>query len=118
MDTGSPVPPITIFTTERERIMPNDFNITAPIRASEFVKDLLPIGTRVRSFDFPCRDTDGENACFMEGTITGFQRVAGCLRYVIRVERAVFGGKEQKDFPRNVFHHRMVLQRCSGMRPT
>ena len=83
--------------------MPNDFNITAPIRASEFVKDLLPIGTRVRSFDFPCRDTDGENACFMEGTITGFQRVAGCLRYVIRVERAVFGGKEQKDFPRNVF---------------
>ena len=67
----------------------------------------IKVGDRVRSFDFADgdygRDLTGERACFVEGVVTditrmipgedGFLMNAGCDRYVIAVERQVFGGK-------------------------
>lgn len=54
----------------------------------------ITIGTRVRSFDFPDdRQLTGERACYVEGEVTGFAEMDGCMRYVIRVERDVFGGE-------------------------
>ena len=54
----------------------------------------ISVGDRVRSFDFPyCRDLDGQRACFVEGRVVDFKELEGCQRYVIDVERCVFGGK-------------------------
>ena len=61
-------------------------------------------GDRVRSFDFDCRDINGERACYIEGTVSTISIEAGCARYVIVVERAVFGGKEVPfDRPKAVY---------------
>ena len=57
---------------------------------------MIQIGDRVRSFDFAnSRDVDGERACYVEGVLEGFKEVEGCQRYVIRVDRKVFGGQEE-----------------------
>jgi hypothetical protein len=51
-------------------------------------------GQRVRSFDFDGRDLEGERACYVEGTVMGFDNIQGCDRYVIKVSKRVFGGEE------------------------
>ena len=64
----------------------------------------IVIGSKVRSFDFAHRrDIEGEHACFMEGKVVGFEKVQGCQRFVIEVERCVFGGEEHADFPATIF---------------
>ena len=56
----------------------------------------ITIGKRVRSFDFHySRDLEGDRACYMEGVVTGIEKIRGCDRYVIAVDRCVSGGKEQ-----------------------
>lgn len=59
-------------------------------------------GSRVRSFDFPSRDLEGERACYVEGTVVQVGRFPEFRRdhdrYKIRVEREVFGGEEHTDF--------------------
>jgi len=61
----------------------------------------LEIGTRVRSFDFPFNEEskeEGPRACWIEGPIEGVCRdFPDCPRYVIRVDRQVFAGKEKTD---------------------
>jgi hypothetical protein len=62
----------------------------------------VSIGSRVRSFDFHyMRDLEGPRSCYMEGVVTGIQKIRGCDRYVIAVDRCVSGGKEQptQNFP-------------------
>lgn len=68
----------------------------------------IKIGDKVRSFDFADgdfgRDLTGERACYVEGFVVditrmvpaedGFLMDAGCDRYVIEIERQVFGGEE------------------------
>lgn len=58
----------------------------------------IKIGDTVRSYDFPFHNTDetGERACFVEGEVTGFEKLEGCERYVIQATRRVFGGEEGK----------------------
>ena len=64
----------------------------------------ITIGNRVRSFDFHyMRDLDGPRSCYMEGTVTGFEKIRGCGRYVIAVDRCVGGGKERTDFPTVIY---------------
>jgi hypothetical protein len=56
----------------------------------------ITIGNRVRSFDFHyMRDLDGPRSCYMEGVVTGIEKIRGCDRYIIAVDRCVSGGKEQ-----------------------
>lgn len=52
----------------------------------------FPLGTRLRSFDF-----EHNRTCYVEGVLTGYKNVEGCNRYVIRVEKQVFGGTEVTD---------------------
>ncbi len=60
----------------------------------------ITIGNRVRSFDFPyMRDLVGNRSCYMEGVVTGIEKIRGCDRYVIEVTRCVSGGKEHSDHP-------------------
>ena len=60
----------------------------------------IQIGTQVRSFDFHyMRDLDGPRSCYMEGVVTGIEKVRGCDRYIIKVDRCIEGGEEIKDFP-------------------
>jgi len=56
----------------------------------------IKVGDTVRSHDFPFhgKDESGERACYVEGIVTGFERIEGCERYVIEATRRVFGGKE------------------------
>ena len=63
------------------------------------------IGDRVRAFDFHGnKDLDGTRACYMEGQITGIEKVdGGCWRYKIEVRRCVGGGQEQTDFPAVIY---------------
>ena len=57
---------------------------------------MIKVGDKVRSFDFPhSRDVDGDRACYVEGVVEGFKEVEGCERYVVRVDRKVFTGKEE-----------------------
>lgn len=55
----------------------------------------IVVGTKVRSFDFADRSLEGERACYVEGVVTGFERMEGCDRYEIKVTLDVFGGKEE-----------------------
>ena len=65
---------------------------------------MIRVGSKVRSFDFDyCRDLAGERACYVEGEVVGIEPHGGCDRYVIAVERAVFGGEERKSFPKKVY---------------
>lgn len=52
----------------------------------------IHIGDRVRSYDFG-RDRE----CFIEGVVEGIQRLEGCDRYKIRVQRKVWAGAEVED---------------------
>ena len=64
------------------------------------------IGTQVRSFDFHhMRDLDGPRSCYMEGTVTGFEEVRGCMRYVIEVDRCIGQGKElpAQEYPPTIY---------------
>jgi len=64
----------------------------------------IQVGDKVRSFDFADtlrdgteygRDLEGERACYVEGTVVGFDdENFECRRYKIEVSRRVFGGKE------------------------
>jgi len=62
----------------------------------------IEVGNKVRSFDFATtikgeaygRDLEGDRASYVEGEVIGFEHKAMCSRYVIRVERRVFGGEE------------------------
>ena len=59
---------------------------------------MIKVGDRVRSFDFPRRrDVEGELACFVEGTVVGFEKHEGCKRYKLQVRTRVFGGKPLAD---------------------
>ena len=58
------------------------------------------VGDRVRSFDFHGnKDLEGPRSCYMEGQITGMEKIEGCWRYKIEVRKCVAGGKIQEDFP-------------------
>lgn len=71
---------------------------------------MIKVGDSVRSFDFADgkfgRDLVGERACYIEGTVVditrmvpgedGFLMDAGCDRYVIAVDKRVFGGEVVK----------------------
>ena len=62
----------------------------------------IVIGTRVRSFDFPgrvgaVRALTGERACYIEGEVVAIKHDPGLSRYCIRVDRDVFGGKDEDD---------------------
>ena len=50
---------------------------------------MIKVGNRVRSYDF-ARDRE----CYVEGIVEGFERLEGCERYKIRVERKVWAGEE------------------------
>ena len=59
----------------------------------------IKIGSLVRSFDFPhCRDVDGENACYVVGTVESIGRVPemgdDCDRYSLSVVRQVWCGQD------------------------
>jgi hypothetical protein len=59
--------------------------------------DEIKIGDKVRSFDFPDREEKpltGPRACYLEGEVIGFETRGGCLRYVVRCTKRVFGGVE------------------------
>ena len=59
----------------------------------------ISIGSKVRSFDFHyMRDLEGPRSCYVEGIVTGFQKIRGCERYIIEVDRVVGGGVESDDF--------------------
>ena len=57
----------------------------------------ITVDDKVRSFDFENRDLTGERACYVEGTVIGFEDWADCTRYAIKADRRVWGGKEIKD---------------------
>ena len=50
---------------------------------------MIQVGSKFRSYDFShARD------CYVEGVVKGFKALEGCERYVIRVDRKVWAGKE------------------------
>ena len=58
-------------------------------------KEMIQVGSKVRSFDFESRDLEGERACYVEGVVKAIGEVMeGCERYVIEVTRDVFGGED------------------------
>ena len=81
----------------------------------------ISVGDFVRSFDFPRhRDLDGDRACYMEGRVVDFKEVEGCRRYVIDVERCVFGGTEREKFAKRIYPpvngtRRMLGGVCDGV---
>jgi hypothetical protein len=77
------------------------------VSSSETIK-AIKVGDRARSFDFPdnllSRDPENaEHACFAEGLVVAITDPAthpqfrDCARYVIHVERRVFGGSSERD---------------------
>ena len=47
------------------------------------------IGDRVRSYDFP-----NNQECFVEGTVVAIEKMEGCDRYKVQIERKVWAGSE------------------------
>jgi hypothetical protein len=65
---------------------------------------MIEVGDKVRSFDFDyCRDLTGERACYAEGEVVGFKDYQGCERYVVAVERYVFGGEPREAWPAKIY---------------
>tara|TARA_R100000008_G_scaffold86770_1_gene81494 strand:- start:2179 stop:2445 length:267 start_codon:yes stop_codon:yes gene_type:complete len=68
---------------------------------------MIKVGDRVRSFDFSDgpdgRSLSGKRACYVEGEVVGFEHYQGCERYVIQVERCIFGGVEKDAWPAKVY---------------
>jgi len=63
----------------------------------------IKIGKKVRSFDFHyMRDLNGPRSCYMEGVVTRIEKVRGCDRYIIEVDRCIVGGEEKSDFPSEI----------------
>ena len=63
----------------------------------------IKIGTKVRSFDFHhMRDLEGPRSCYMEGIVARIEKVRGCDRYIITVDRCIVGGEEKRDFPSEI----------------
>lgn len=59
------------------------------------------VGDKVRSYDFPSLcELEAAADCYIEGTIEGFERLEGCMRYKIKVEKKVFAGEVITDDPR------------------
>lgn len=60
--------------------------------------DDIQIGDRVRSFDFDDRSVDGDDACYIEGKVTGYSvsPAYGYRVYVIATDLRVFGGEHEK----------------------
>jgi len=55
----------------------------------------IKVGDRVRAFDYDCRDLNGSEACYTEGKVVDI--IYGPeARYVIKVTRDVWLGKEMK----------------------
>ena len=52
---------------------------------------MIKVGNRVRSYDF-ARDRE----CYVEGIVEGFERLEGCERYKIRIQKQFREGKEVK----------------------
>ena len=79
------------------------------------------VGDRVRSFDFHGnKDPEGPRACYMEGQITGLERLEGCWRYKIEVSKCVGAGKVREQFPDVIFPPvngtpRMFGGECNGV---
>ena len=79
------------------------------------------VGDRVRSFDFHGnKDLEGPRACYMEGQITGLERLEGCWRYKIEVSKCVGAGKVREQFPDVIFPPvngtpRMFGGECNGV---
>jgi len=64
----------------------------------------IQIGTRVRSFDFANkRSLEGDQACYAEGEVVGFEIFHGSTRYVIEVDRCIFAGEEVIDYPVTIY---------------
>ena len=82
---------------------------------------MIEVGDKVRSFDFDyCRDLTGERACYVEGYVVGIEPHGGCDRYVIAVDRAVFGGEEREVWPKKVYPpvngtRKLMGGTCSGV---
>jgi len=65
---------------------------------------MIQVGSKVRSFDFPYnRDLAGERACYVEGKVVGFEAHQGCERYVVAVDRCVFGGEDREAWPAKIY---------------
>lgn len=67
----------------------------------------ISVGDQVRSFDFESRDVAGKNACYVEGLVESIE--SG--RYLIRVNRQVFEGKERGELVGS-----LVYPPCNGTR--
>ena len=57
----------------------------------------IEIGDYVRVYDYDCRDLKGDNACFTEGLVIGFEDDGNVDRgrYVVMADRDMWGGKNQ-----------------------
>jgi hypothetical protein len=68
---------------------------------------MIQVGSKVRSFDFSDgpggRSLSGERACYAEGEVVGFEDHQGCERYVVAVERYVFGGEPREAWPAKIY---------------
>jgi hypothetical protein len=88
--------------------------------------DNVRVGDRVRAYDYDCRDTAGENACYVEGIVVEFQNDGNVRngRYIIQVDLDMWAGKKahvrvgHKSYPpvngrvvqpANVFSNRVVV---------
>jgi phage gp37-like protein len=93
---------------------PNDLTILANARAF--------IGRRVRSFHFSKiidgerigDEVEGPHAAYLEGVVESIQKHGGCTRYVIRVDRDVFHGKDATGEESQVGH--VVIPPINGTR--
>ena len=72
------------------------------MNANETTAAAINIGDKERSFDFSTQDLEGPRACYVEGTVERLEEQGGCLRYVVKVDRQVFGGEEVDDGPEYV----------------
>lgn len=74
----------------------NDPNPFVWVDSKELVIDqppLIPIGTLVRSYDFP-----GNRTCYVEGIVEGYcEMMRGCSRYAIRVMAQYFNNVREED---------------------
>lgn len=65
----------------------------------------IRVGDLVRSFDFGhMRESQGQNACYVEGVVQEIVNTSGCNRYKIRCTRRVVGGEiEERDIGKEYF---------------
>lgn len=57
----------------------------------------IGVGDKVRSYDFAeDREASGEMSCYAEGVVEEIRGMDGCRRYIIKVSKRVFGGRDRK----------------------